>query len=108
MEFKGICVSDGKARRIVVENGVYKTVEEINYEGSTYLSPGFTDMQVNGYLGVDYSGPDLTVEGIRKVTVALMKTGTLHHVATIITNSEERIIRNLKVMAEAVRNRPPS
>lgn len=103
MEFKGICVSDGKARKIVVENGIYNSVEETEYNGDTYLSPGFTDMQVNGYLGIDYSGPDLTVEGIRKVTVALMKTGTLHHVATIITNSEERIIRNLRVMAEAVR-----
>lgn len=103
MEFKGICVSDGKPRRIIVENGVYKSVEEISYSGDSFLSVGFTDMQVNGYLGIDYSGPDLTIEGIRQVVVALMKTGTLHHVATIITNSEERIIRNLRIMAEAVR-----
>lgn len=104
MLFEGTDVRDGKYKRVTVENGYIKNIELLGEkENNDYLSVGFTDMQVNGFLGIDYSGENLTVEDIAKLNDALVKKGTLHHVPTIITNSKERIIENLKIIAQAVK-----
>ncbi|MCL6101646.1 MAG: hypothetical protein M1292_04045, partial [Bacteroidetes bacterium] len=31
-----------------------------------YVSPGLVDLQINGFVGVDFSDQNLTIEGIRK------------------------------------------
>jgi len=46
---------------------------------------GYVDLQVNGYLGVDFSSPDLTVDGVRQVTEALVARGTDAYCPTIVT-----------------------
>ena len=66
-----------------------------------WWSHGFIDTQVNGYGGVDYSAADLSVEGITSVVRALRGRGTTRHVPTIITNPQERICRNLELIASA-------
>lgn len=118
MFLEGIDVRDDKYKRVEVESGYIKSIEildekllqnkltnEVSTKESTtnYLSIGFTDMQVNGYLGIDYSGESLTAEDISRLNMSLIKTGTLHHVPTIITNSRERIVENLKIIAKAVK-----
>jgi len=73
-------------------------------EGSeSWIAPGFLDIQVNGYGGVDYSGGDLTVEGFDDVIRALATSGTTRHAPTIITNSQERICSNLSWLASTTR-----
>ncbi len=64
----------------------------------TWWAPGFVDIQVNGYNGVDYSGPDLCEDDVDRVINALAVTGTTRHVPTVITNSQERICRNLEIL----------
>lgn len=71
-------------------------------EETAWWAPGFTDIQVNGYGGVDYSGGELTADDIRSVIAALAAAGTTMHVPTIITNSQERICRNLETLAGAI------
>jgi len=68
-----------------------------------YISPGFLDIQVNGYMGSDYSLEDLSEEHISKIIFHLSRSGTTQHVPTIITSPRERIVRNLKVISRAVR-----
>ena len=51
--------------------------------------------------GVDFSGPDLTVEGIKKVTKALWKDGVTAYFPTIITSDPDRIKKNLAILAKA-------
>lgn len=75
------------------------TVDEA--AGMVWWSHGFIDTQVNGYGGVDYSGPELTVDGVRAVVGALLETGTTAHVPTVITSSQERICTNLELIARA-------
>jgi N-acetylglucosamine-6-phosphate deacetylase len=52
-------------------------------------------------MGIDFSGPGLTVEGIRKATKALWKVGVTSYFPTIITSDIERIKENFAVLAEA-------
>lgn len=88
---------------------IYASVEENDVPRENcngWMAPGFVDIQVNGYGGVDYSGPTLSAEGVDSVIRALAAAGTTRHFPTIITNSQERICRNLSVLHEAAVTTP--
>jgi N-acetylglucosamine-6-phosphate deacetylase len=59
-------------------------------------------MQVNGYMGCDYSLEDLSEEHVAKIVFHLNRSGTTQHVPTIITTPRERILRNLEVISKAI------
>jgi len=63
---------------------------------------GFIDLQVNGYLGVDFSSPDLRAEDIRRITEALCRAGTAGYCATLITSRLDIYRRNLPLIAQAM------
>lgn len=46
---------------------------------------GFVDLQVNGYGGINFSSPELTVEQVFSVTQQLYQQGTLAFLPTVIT-----------------------
>ena len=64
----------------------------------------YIDLQVNGYLGIDFSEPGLTLEGVRTVTEALYRRGTLAYCPTVISSPPETYEQNLPVLAEAFRD----
>lgn len=66
------------------------------------VAPGLIDNQVNGYAGVDFSGENLSVEGIVEATRSLWKTGVTTYLPTLITNSPDNLIRNFRVLVEAL------
>ena len=66
--------------------------------------PGFIDLQVNGFLGVDFSSPELTEAETVRVSRALLDKGCAGFLATIITSSEEIYKRNLPILVKAIRH----
>ncbi|MCX7804480.1 MAG: amidohydrolase family protein [Planctomycetota bacterium] len=68
------------------------------------LKGGLVDLQVNGYLGVEFSSPKLTMDGIRTLTKALVERGTGAYCPTVITSPEEIYRRNLPLIASAMRD----
>ncbi len=71
-----------------------------------YLCPGFFDPQVNGFAGVDFNSRHLTHEGLRHAARSLASTGIAHFLPTLITSSQEKMIRQLKIIASALKNDP--
>lgn len=63
---------------------------------------GFVDIQVNGFLGVDFSSVDLKLDDIRSVTRYLVSHGTAAYCPTICTGSMEMYHRNLPLFIEAM------
>ena len=63
---------------------------------------GFVDLQVNGYLGVDFSSSSLTADDCHRLTEALLRAGTVAYCATLITSEPEVYRRNLPVLARAM------
>jgi len=64
--------------------------------------PGFADLQVNGYLGTDFSGPGLTEFSFREACRKLLRHGTTAFLPTIVTAEEGTYRRNLVLMAKAM------
>ncbi len=64
--------------------------------------PGLVDLQVNGYKGVDFAGPDLTAEDFIRACKGHFEAGTTALLATIVTSPRELYERNLPLIAEAM------
>lgn len=62
--------------------------------GRGLAAPGFVDLQVNGFGGVDFLEAD--GDGYRRAGEALLETGVTAYLATFITASEERLLAALR------------
>lgn len=67
---------------------------------------GFVDLQVNGYAGIDFSSPGLTLSEVEMTVKALYQRGTLAFCPTVISSPMEVYRQMLPVLAEAIRNQP--
>jgi len=63
--------------------------------------PGFVDLQVNGYRGTDFSGPDLTEDAFARACRDLLGQGTAALLPTMITSPLDVYRRNLFLMGRA-------
>ncbi len=63
---------------------------------------GFVDLQVNGFLGVDFSSPALTEADFVRACRALLAQGTAAFLPTVITSARETYAHNLPLMAEVM------
>ena len=63
---------------------------------------GWIDLQVNGYAGIDFSAPGLTVADVRRATEALVRRGTAAYCPTMVTSTLDRYEENLPVLAAAM------
>lgn len=98
MNCSGIDVESGRAVEITAGNGrILKRSEAVGATGDVYLAPGFVDIQVNGFAGVDYNRPDTPLEDIGRSLDALFATGVSRFYPTVITGPP-------KAMLAAVRN----
>jgi N-acetylglucosamine-6-phosphate deacetylase len=64
--------------------------------------PGLVDLQVNGFLGVDFSSANLDEQGLRHAWRALIARGMVAFLPTVITGSDEVYARNVPMMARVM------
>ncbi len=102
MRITGLHYASGRPIE-VRHNGFITGVDElIEAEPSDlYLAPGFIDLQVNGFAGVDYNRPDTPHEQIALSLRAQFACGVTRLFPTVITNSEANITASLRNLAAA-------
>jgi N-acetylglucosamine-6-phosphate deacetylase len=100
---KGRSVFTGKPLEITVTGERISRVDEISgcNEDMPWVSPGFIDIQVNGFNGHDYSEANLNEEHITALAAELAKSGTTKHIATFVSNPHETMLNNLHMLATA-------
>ena len=64
---------------------------------------GWIDLQVNGYGGVDFNAPGLTVEAVKSVTERLEADGTVGYLPTLVTGDPEMLIGTVRTVMAARR-----
>jgi len=62
--------------------------------------PGFFDIQVNGFAGVDFNTPDVTPDQINGILPALRATGVTRFLPTIITGPLDRFSACARALAQ--------
>jgi N-acetylglucosamine-6-phosphate deacetylase len=66
-----------------------------------HIAPGFIDIQVNGFAGVDINGPNFQGNELVDVCRNLLKTGVTRFCPTLITADYRRFARNIGQIREA-------
>ena len=61
--------------------------------------PGFFDLQVNGFAGVDFNAPDLTRDAVRQALGALRATGVTRCLPTLITSPLDAFTASVRVLS---------
>jgi N-acetylglucosamine-6-phosphate deacetylase len=62
--------------------------------------PDLVDLQVNGFLGVDFSDPVLEPEDARRAARTVLERGAAAFLPTMITSAEDVYARNLPLLAD--------
>lgn len=102
---EGLFFLDGTPVTIKIAGGEITDVTPLSADSplpSFFVAPGLIDIQINGYMGVDFTGNDLSLEGIRAATKALWKEGVTSFLPTVITSSHERLANNFAILAQAM------
>ena len=85
-----VAVGDGVITAVGLEPGVGRIA-----------APGFVDLQVNGFAGVDFLGAD--ADGFAAAGDALLETGVTAYLPTLITSGEDDLVRALRAIPSAGR-----
>lgn len=96
----------GEFVEVFAREGVIQSIEPRVSGDDLWLSPGFIDLQVNGYGGCDLNAETATPDVVIALMYKLFGVGVTTFVPTIITASEDRIVAALRAIVEA-RSRSP-
>jgi N-acetylglucosamine-6-phosphate deacetylase len=69
--------------------------------GDLYVAPGFIDLQVNGFAGVDFNDPKSPLEQIGKALDAILATGVTRCLPTVITGPPGEMLASLRNLHRA-------
>ena len=70
-------------------------------DDGVWLAPGFIDLQVNGFAGVDYNSPKALHDEIGRSIRTLFSTGVTRFFPTVITGAPEDMLGALRNLAAA-------
>ena len=78
---------------VEIADGVVSAYGLLGTNGRGVAVPGFVDLQVNGFAGIDLMGAD--ADGYRRVGEALLETGVTAYLPTFISAPEEDLLAAL-------------
>ncbi|HEX3264963.1 MAG TPA: amidohydrolase family protein [Candidatus Limnocylindrales bacterium] len=99
---EGRSTDDGGPIRLTVEDGVIGAIEHRpDSADGDWISPGWIDLQVNGFEGHDPNAVDVQPDATVQMVRALWHHGVTAVCPTIITNAEEHMLAALRAVARA-------
>ena len=70
------------------------------------VAPGFVDLQINGYRGVEFNDAELTIGKVRQVALSQDAFGVTSFLATCTTDGHELLKNSLAIIGRAIRELP--
>ncbi len=102
MNLHGIDVFSGEAVEVRTSNVIDGVDDLISPPPDLpYVAPGFIDLQVNGFAGIDYCDPGAAHAGIGESLRAQFATGVTRIFPTVITGTPENMLGALRNLAKA-------
>jgi N-acetylglucosamine-6-phosphate deacetylase len=97
---RGKDVATGSSIEVAFDRNI-DTVQSAAGPDEAYLSPGWIDVQVNGFAGVDYNSAQTSHEEIARSIQVLFSTGVTRFYPTVITGGPEDMRGALENLARA-------
>jgi N-acetylglucosamine-6-phosphate deacetylase len=97
---RGKDVATGSGIEVVFDRTI-GAVRSVAGQDDVYLSPGWIDVQVNGFAGVDYNSSQTPHEEIARSLLVLFPTGVTRFYPTVITGGPEDMRGALENLARA-------
>lgn len=103
----GIHPGTGETLAISASGGRISALEAIADDAEHFVSPGWVDLQVNGFAGVDYNDPNTPADDIACSIEVQRSTGVARFYPTVITGSGRDMrgsLRNLALARRTISN----
>jgi N-acetylglucosamine-6-phosphate deacetylase len=98
----GVDVSSGAAVEVSFDRAITVVDHLIRpLDDPAFIAPGFIDLQVNGFAGVDYNSASSTHEQIAQSIRAMFACGVTRFFPTVITGSPDNMAAALSHLANA-------
>ena len=97
----GIDVESGNPIEISSAEVVSSIRPAGDFSDAIYVAPGFIDIQVNGFAGVDYNNPATPQEDVARSIGALLETGVTRFYPTVITGPPADMVAALRNLSRA-------
>ena len=104
MNCSGMDVASGSLIEVTFDDRI-QSVASSAAAADLYLAPGWIDIQVNGFAGVDYQHPDTPHEEIARSLEVIRATGVTRFYPTVITGAPgdmEGALRNLALARKSL------
>jgi N-acetylglucosamine-6-phosphate deacetylase len=101
------CITE-KTEELTFHHGSITNITETERSANniSFVGPGLIDLQVNGINGIDFNTPSLTQKDIVNATDYLLSQGVTSFLPTVVTNSDENILKIVHTIYEACRSNP--
>jgi N-acetylglucosamine-6-phosphate deacetylase len=103
MKCSGLDIATGNPIEVEFDSEILEVRPVEAIEDAPWLAPGFVDVQVNGFAGVDFNDPDATQEQIGLAIETIIRTGVTRCLPTVITGDPEVMLRCLTNLRTAQR-----
>ena len=108
MEILGRWYKTGRVVRLRIEGDCVAEADEVESgpeltDELPWLTPGFVDLQINGYRGQEFSSDKLTLEKIAEIVEATSPMGVTQFLPTFTTHTTETLVFGLGLIDEACR-----
>ncbi len=100
LHLTGLAASTGTGIRLHLERTI-QTVADAPATSDAFVAPGWVDLQVNGFAGVDYNRPETSHEEIGRSIAALLATGVTRCYPTVITGPPDAMVAAMRNLARA-------
>ena len=101
----GLYYKDGNPIRVEITDGKISRIRPLPSGAAVpdvYLAPGLIDIQINGYVGVNFSDQELTPAMMEQATHALWKEGVTTYLPTVITRDQERLLKSFSLLSASM------
>ena len=103
MKCSGRSAVSGELIEIAFESAIQNVDPVLDHQGeaNVFVAPGFIDLQVNGFAGVDFNLPTASHEEIQRAIGATFSTGVTRFYPTVITGAPDAMLAALRNLAAA-------
>ena len=105
-KIEAILYSSGEPVSIKIENGNINDISSLAQlpNKNLLVAPGLFDNQLNGYLGVGFTSSNLSIDDMLKATRGILKTGITTFLPTVITASNEVLLKSFANLAKVTKH----